>query len=222
MIETIFNLLHQLIEFLVTIISSLGYLGIFIGMTIESSFLPFPSELILPPAGVLISRGEMSWILVLISAVLGSILGALINYFLALTLGRRAINHLLSKYEKILFFLDEDKLAKSDYFFKKHGEITTFIGRLVPGIRQLISIPAGFAKMNLKRFIFFTTLGAGIWSFILIYLGYLYGDNIDVIKQNANTILLFLLPVILLSILIYLLMHKKKKDKQSIKEKQSN
>ena len=76
--------------------------------------------------------------------------------------------------------------------------------------------------MNLKRFIFFTTLGAGIWSFILIYLGYLYGDNIDVIKQNANTILLFLLPVILLSILIYLLMHKKKKDKQSIKEKQSN
>jgi membrane protein DedA with SNARE-associated domain len=205
------ELFHQFVEFLLTSMNHLGYLGIFILMAIESSFIPFPSEIVMIPTGALIAKGEMNFYIVFIVSLLGCLLGALVNYFLALSLGRKVIDKLLGKYGKF-FFLDEHKLQKTDNFFKKNGEITTFIGRLIPVIRQLISLPAGFAKMNLFRFILFTSLGAGIWNLILISLGYLFGSNQDIIEQNLNT-LTFLFLFICIIIVIFYILYNKNKDK---------
>ena len=196
------------IQFLLLIINKLGYLGIFLGMTLESSFFPFPSEIILIPAGALIAKGEMCFIGVFLAGLFGSLFGACINFFLAFFLGRKTIDLLISKYGKI-FFLGKNQLKKSDDYFEKHGEITTFIGRFVPVIRQLISLPAGFSKMNLFKFCLFTCLGAGIWTLILIYFGYFLGSTIEPIQKMIITLILILFSVIVT--LCYLLFKNYKK-----------
>ena len=190
-------------------IDSLGYFGVFILMAIESSFVPFPSEVILIPAGVLVQRGEMSFLLVFIVGVLGSLAGALINYCLAFYLGRKGVERLIKKYGKI-FLIDNEKLERSDNFFERHGEVTTFVGRLIPVIRQLISIPAGFSKMNVWKFSFYTALGAGIWTAILITLGYVFGDNMAVIEQNLSVISLVVMGFALIVVLVYLLVKRRR------------
>jgi len=187
-------MLRELAQSLVELIFDWGYLGIFLLMAIESSFLPFPSEIVLIPAGYLASQGNMSIGLIMSSALAGSILGAFINYYLALTLGRR----ILEKYGKY-FFISEASLDKMDNYFAKHGAISTFIGRLIPGIRQLISIPAGLSRMNLVVFSIYTTLGAAIWAFILTMLGYFIGENqelIDIYLKQITIVTLFILFLI--------------------------
>lgn len=182
---------HEFANFIVDTIFGWGYAGIFIMMAIESSFVPFPSEIVLIPAGYLASEGKMSMTLIFAAALGGSIVGAFINYYLALFVGRR----FLQKYGKY-FFIKESALEKMDTFFVKHGAISTFTGRLIPGIRQLISIPAGIARMNVALFSLFTALGAGIWALILILLGYFIGENQELIsiylKQITLAILFFL------------------------------
>jgi len=205
------ELINQLLTTLLSVINKLGYLGIFIGMTIESSFIPFPSEAILIPAGVLVAKGQMTFFVVFLAGLLGSLAGALVNYFLALYLGRTTIDLLISRYGKFLF-LTPANLKKSDLYFEKHGEITTFIGRLIPLIRQLISLPAGFSKMNLFKFFMFTALGAGIWAAILIYIGYFFGENSAWINQNLSTIILSIALLSIISLIIYILLQKKKNN----------
>ncbi len=203
------ELISKTTNYLLSIISNLGYFGVFIGMTIESSFIPFPSEIILIPAGVLVAKGEMSFMLVFLAGLFGSLTVALINYFLALYLGRTTINLLVSKYKRVLF-INKEKLKKTDNFFKKYGSITTFTGRLIPVIRQLISLPAGFARMNLFKFCLFTSLGAGIWALILIFVGIFAGNNSAWINQNMTLITLILISLSLIIILIYMLKKKSK------------
>jgi membrane protein DedA with SNARE-associated domain len=163
MFETIVNILQSLIY-------SLSYLGIFILMTIESSFIPFPSEVVMIPAGYLAAQGVMNIYLAIVVGVLGSIAGAVVNYVIGKYLGR---NYLL-KHDKF-FFISRKHLEKSDLFFKKYGGITTFIGRLIPVVRQYISIPAGFADMNFFKFIFYTAIGAFAWVTFLALIGYYVG-----------------------------------------------
>ena len=200
------ELFSQLIGAILSIIRELGYLGIFIGMTIESSFFPFPSEIILIPAGALVAKGEMNFFLVFSAGLLGSLAGAWINYFLALFLGRKTINFLVNKYGKFLF-INKKKLRKTDNYFKKHGEITTFTGRFILLIRQLISLPAGFTKMNFLKFSLFTALGAGIWTAILIYIGYFFGSDVQPFMKIITAVLLVFSLII---ILIYYLIKTKK------------
>lgn len=189
----------------------IGYFSIFIGMTIESSFFPFPSEVILIPAGILVAKGELSFILVFLAGLLGSLVGASFNYFFAYFLGRQTIEALISK-RKSFFFLTKSKLKKADIYFEKHGQITTFLGRLIPVIRQLISLPAGFAKMNFGKFIFFTGLGAGLWVLVLTYVGVLFGNNLELLKTNFYFVTLILLGFVLFILVIYLLNKNKNKN----------
>jgi membrane protein DedA with SNARE-associated domain len=209
MLVEIFN---KFVTIIVNAVSSLGYLGVFFLMTIESSFIPFPSEVVLIPVGILIAQGQMSWFTALLIATLGSLAGAYFNYWIGIRFGRKIVNKTLSKYGK-LFFLKFDHVLKAEKYFEKHGEITIFIGRLIPGVRQLISIPAGFSKMNLFKFSIFTAAGAAIWSAILIWLGYVFGNNLELIQQNLQFILLFIFLFGLILVIGYIIVYKHKNRK---------
>ncbi len=200
-------MLRELAQDLVDLIFDWGYLGIFIMMAIESSFIPFPSEIVLIPAGYLASKGEMNIVFIMSSALSGSMVGAFVNYYLSLLLGRK----LLIKYGKY-FFIKEQTLQKMDDFFIKHGHISTFVGRLIPGIRQLISVPAGIAKMNIGIFSIYTALGAGIWALVLTLLGYFIGENQELIDIYLKQITMVVLLILVILSSVYIYYQSKKKD----------
>ncbi|WP_103567523.1 DedA family protein [Campylobacter concisus] len=196
-------MLHDIIDFIVSSVSSWGYAGIFVMMFLESSFFPFPSEVAMMPAGYLAHKGEMSLVLAFISGTLGSLLGAIFNYYLCYFFGREII----LKYGKFVGITHE-KMDKFEAFFNKHGEISTFNSRLIPGIRQYISLPAGLAKMNIFRFCLFTTLGAGIWCAVLLGVGYFLGSNPD--EQTLLAITITLLTVVAVISAIYIVKQRKR------------
>lgn len=191
-------MLHDIVDFIVQTVGDLGYLGIFFMMFLESTFFPFPSEVVMIPAGYLVYKGEMSMLMVLFCGISGSLAGALFNYFLAIYVGRA----ILIKYGRY-FFIKESTIIKAEKFFAKHGHISTFSGRLIPAVRQLISFPAGLARMNLLSFSIYTTLGATIWVVILTLLGYYIGDNEALVKEYLTTIIYTLLALIALGGFIY-------------------
>ena len=199
-------MLQELIQILLNFSSEIGYLGIVILMTIESSFIPFPSEIIVPPAAFLASQGQFNIYLVILSGIVGSLVGALINYFLARTLGRGIVYSLINKKIARLLLLNEEKMIKAENYFRKYGAVSTFVGRLIPAIRQLISIPAGFSKMKLGKFIFYTSFGSGLWTIILAILGYVFGANQDIWMQyydDFKHIIYGVFGVGLLGIVVY-------------------
>jgi len=180
----------DIINYLIQTVGSMGYFGIFFLMFLESSFFPFPSEVVMIPAGYLAYKGDMSLLLVLILGVLGSLGGAWLNYILAYKFGRIFLNKIVSS----------EKINKLESFFENHGHISTFTGRLIPGIRQYISFPAGLFKMNPIKFSLYTILGAGIWVTILTLLGYFLGANQELIERYLKEITV--VAVILVAILI--------------------
>ena len=184
-------MLTDVVNFVVDTVGSLGYIGIFLMMFLESSFFPFPSEVVMIPAGYLAYKGEMNIYIAIFSGILGSLMGALFNYFLAIKLGRS----FLVKYGRY-FFIKEETIVKMEEFFKSHGHISTFSGRLIPAVRQYISFPAGLAKMNIFIFSIYTTLGAAIWVIILTLLGYYLGDNELLIKEYLRYIIVGILVLL--------------------------
>lgn len=179
------HIISALTAWLVDTIGRMGYTGIVSLMFLESSFFPFPSEVVMPPAGYLAWKGEMSLPLVILAGIAGSILGALFNYWLAVKLGRP----FLLKYGKY-FFVSAESIDKADKFFQKHGHVSTLVGRLLPVIRQYISLPAGIARMPMKTFLLFTIIGAGAWVIILTLAGYLLGEHQDLLKEYLHVITL--------------------------------
>ena len=200
-------MIHDIANTIVFYIGDMGYWGIFLLMFLESTFFPFPSEIIMIPAGYLAFKGEMNIYMVVLVGILGSLGGALLNYYLAQSLGRK----LILKYGKY-FFIKEKTLDKLDTFFAKHGEISTFTGRLIPGIRQLISLPAGLARMNLATFSFYTSLGAGIWVVVLVAVGYLVGSNEALISEYLKSATLIALMSVALITLFYVVRYKRRKE----------
>ena len=203
-------MLGSVVDFIVQTVGSLGYLGIFIMMFLESSFFPFPSEVVMIPAGYLAYKGEMNIYIAIVVGILGSLAGALFNYYLAIKFGRK----FLIKYGKY-FFIKEPTIVKMEEFFKSHGHISTFSGRLIPAVRQYISFPAGLARMNLFIFCIYTSLGAGIWVIILTLLGYFLGGNEALIKEYLHTIVIVILVLLAVLGFAYYKRVKNKKNKET-------
>ena len=199
-------MIHEIANTIVSYIGDIGYWGIFLLMFLESTFFPFPSEIIMIPAGYLAFKGEMSLAMIILVGILGSVFGALLNYYLAKFFGRAFI----LKFGKY-FFIKEETLDKLESFFTKHGEISTFTGRLIPGIRQLISLPAGLARMNIAKFSFYTAIGAGIWVIVLVAVGYLVGSNEELISEYLKSATLIALVSVVLITVFYVLRYKRRK-----------
>lgn len=156
------------------------YLMVFLLMMVESSFIPFPSEVIVPPAAYLAcTSDEVSIVLVLVLATAGAIAGALINYGLSVCIGRPIVYRFADSRFGHACLIDREKVNKAEQYFDRHGAVSTFIGRLIPAVRQLISIPAGLARMNIGKFVIFTGLGALVWNGVLAALGYWLGKMVS-------------------------------------------
>ncbi|MBM4144826.1 MAG: DedA family protein [Nitrospira sp.] len=197
--------MHAFLNWLIDTIGTVGYPGIVLLMFIESTFIPLPSELVIPPAGYLISQNKMSWAGVILSGTVGSVLGALFNYAIAVFFGRPFI----LKYGKY-FGVSKSHFEKGELFFLKHGHISTFIGRLILGVRHYISFPAGLCRMNLLEFSFYTAFGAGIWVWILAYIGYFVGNNKEKILEVSRQWSIYAIIGCALLILAYILWHRKR------------
>lgn len=191
----------------------MNYLTITLLMVIESSFIPFPSEIVIPPAiWKSLKSGELNMYLVVVFATIGAIIGALLNYILALWLGRVIVYRLVETRVGALFLLSRAKIENAEAYFNRHGRSSTFIGRLVPGIRQLISIPAGLAKMNLRQFILFTALGSGLWNIILAVLSYYLYQQQDMLYEYMHELSYVLLAVGGMFVIYLIWKYKKKKE----------
>lgn len=170
-------------NFILDLVQGLGYLGLTILMAIESSFIPMPSEVIIPPAAFLVHHGVYKLVFVFLAGLLGSIIGAIFNYFLAYYLGRPLV-YSLAKHRFAKFLLiSPEKIERAEKYFLKNANRATFFGRLIPVIRQLISIPAGFVKMPFLNFLLYTSLGSAIWVAILTALGYFLGAQEALLKM---------------------------------------
>lgn len=179
-------MLNNFFTFLLSITQGMGYSGVAFLMAVESSFIPMPSEVIIPPAAYLASQGTMNVYLVVLAGVIGSLLGAIFNYYLAYYLGRPLVYKLSGHRFAKFLFISPGKVERAEKYFFENAVTATFVGRLIPVIRQLISLPAGFSKMPFGKFILYTALGSSIWVAILAALGYFIGANQDRLMLYYN------------------------------------
>lgn len=214
------HVLHDVINWIVAVVGEWGYPGIVVMMFLESSCFPFPSEVVMIPAGYLSSPGyvgsaqykpdhEMNLYVAIAMGIIGSWLGALFNYYLALVLGRP----LLLKWGKY-FFISEKNFDKGERFFQRHGEIGTFTGRLIPVVRQYISLPAGIARMNMAHFLFWTGLGAGIWVAVLAVIGYVAGQNQALIEKYSRQATIGVVLFSVVAIAVYAWIHRRRRARE--------
>jgi membrane protein DedA with SNARE-associated domain len=191
----------------------MNYFTITLLMAIESSFVPLPSEIVIPPAiWQALRTGELNMYLVVLFATFGAIIGATFNYVMARWLGRVIVYSLAESKVGKLFLLNRAKVEHAEAYFNRHGRSSTFIGRLIPGIRHLISIPAGLAKMNVKQFVIYTALGSGIWHIILATLSYFLYTQQDLLLKYMHELSLVLLGAGVLFVIYLIVKYRKKKE----------
>ena len=198
-------MLNEAITWLLATILKLGYPGIFLLMAMESSVIPIPSEFVMPPAGYWAAEGKMNIVVAILCGTMGSLIGAYANYFAAHYLGRP----LVLRYGKYVG-ITEHKFAKVEAFFHKHGEISTFIGRLLPVVRHLISIPAGLAGMHHWKFSLYTVLGAGIWCTVLAWIGYFIGENQALILRYSHKAVIGVIIFSVVLVAVYVRRHRRR------------
>jgi len=198
-------MLHEAINWLLDAILKMGYPGVFLLMAMESSIIPIPSELVMPPAGYWAAAGKMNMGIAILCGTLGSLVGAYVNYFVAHYLGRP----LLLKYGKYVW-ITEEKFARVETFFLRHGEISTFIGRLLPVVRHLISLPAGLSGMNHPKFAFYTVAGAGVWCTVLTLIGYIIGENQDLIIRYSHKAVIGVVIFSIVLVTVYVKWYRRK------------
>jgi membrane protein DedA with SNARE-associated domain len=196
-----------LVEHILAFFDTTGYWGIFILMTMESMILPVPSEAVMPPAGLLVAQGRFTFPLVVFFSTLGSIVGSLLSYYIGLYGGRPFID----RYGKYLL-LDKKALMTSEKYFARHGDLTIFVCRFIPVVRHLISIPAGFGKMNLVKFSIYTIIGAGLWNAFLTYIGMKWGQaGWDLLIKYSHPIDIAVLILLGLAVIWFIYKHTRKK-----------
>ncbi len=205
-------MLDGFIHWLLNGLLTLGYPGIIALMAVESSVLPVPAELVMPPTGYWAAKGEMNVVAAVASGVLGSLLGSLASYALAQWLGRGFVRR-FGKY----VLVSEHSLERTERYFAAHGEISVLIGRMLPVVRHLISIPAGIARMPLPRFVLYTALGATVWCAILTWIGYVLGQHEGTVQQalqqvphHVDRALLIVLPVLAAGVAIYVMRYRRR------------
>ena len=192
---------------------NMNYFTITLLMAIESSFVPLPSEVVIPPAiWQSLKTGELNIVLIVLFATVGAVIGAMFNYVMARWLGRVIVYSFAESKVGKLFLLSQAKVEHAESYFNRHGRSSTFIGRLIPGIRHLISIPAGLAKMNIKKFILYTALGSGIWHIILASLSYYLYSQQDLLLKYMHELSYTLLGCGALFVIYLIWKYKKKKE----------
>lgn len=190
----------------------LNYFTIGFLMMIESSFIPFPSEIVIPFAAYKAAQGDLNIFLVVVAGTIGALIGAMVNYAIGYYLGRPLIHKLADSKIGRLLLLSEEKVVHAEEYFVKNGKSSTLVGRLVPGIRQLISIPAGLAKMNLADFLLYTAIGAGAWNIILAVIGYYLYEVREQIYPHIGYIML----VLGVAFVVYLIVKARKNNKKKV------
>jgi membrane protein DedA with SNARE-associated domain len=205
--------------------NNMNYLSITLLMTVESSFIPFPSEIVIPPAAYVAGKEDstlhttdsypINVLLIVLFGTIGALLGAIINYLLAMWLGRPIIYAFADSKVGHICLLSSEKVKKAEDYFNDHGKVSTFVGRLIPGIRQLISIPAGLSKMNFGQFLLYTFLGAGIWNIVLALLGYIAHGQMDLIHAYSHELSIAIMALLALIVVYFIFktIIKRKKTK---------
>lgn len=194
--------------------NNMNYLSITLLMTVESSFIPFPSEIVIPPAAYVAGKEDstlhttdrypINVLLIVLFGTIGALLGAIINYLLAMWLGRPIIYAFADSKVGHLCLLSSEKVKKAEDYFNDHGKVSTFVGRLIPGIRQLISIPAGLSKMNFGQFLLYTFLGAGIWNIVLALLGYIAHGQMDLIYAYSHELSIAIMALLAVAVIYFI------------------
>lgn len=201
--------MHEIINYIVWIVADLGYIWIFVMMVLESSFFPFPSEVAMIPWGYLISKWEMSFLMVFLAWTSWALVWASINYFLWRYLWWPIIISLIDKYWKY-FLIKQKHYKRTETYFHEHGDITTFLARFITVVRQLISIPAWVFKMNFYKFLLYTFLWASAWNILLIFIWYIAWENQELIAKYSKEALIWWFFFVLLVIIIYYFKNKKR------------
>ena len=204
--------MNQISEWVLAIMAKFGYLGIIFAMFAENVFPPIPSEVIMPAAGFAVARGDLNLLLVIVAGTLGSVLGALPLYYFGSLFNKERLIDFTEKYGKYVFVKPDDVISADDWF-NKHGKKAVFFGRMVPGIRSLISIPAGMNKMPLLPFIILTTAGAAIWTTLLTLAGYHFGQNYEVIEKFLAPYSKIFLGAAIVIMIIWLLRRRMSQSK---------